>query len=326
MLFIFLLRFVLAEYKFNVRDCQLPLTALTTDDGNYRPVFKSSLEFGLCDLGSFEIEEVLGHGHFGVVSKARHIKSDKQVAIKFQQHNKGWYHFNRNEECIQQELSQPERFPFIAQHYCTVVLSNGTVGYVMEYIEGANLSHIVKKKYGAQKITNGTVNMQKVMAQLAVTLEFLHAHNIVMADLKTGNIMITKEGDMKLIDFGLAIKTLENGQMFKAPQWVSYRILPEHGNNPAVDWYAYGLLLYEVMNGKGVFEQLKGKNSYKSALLSGKFCPDHFDPIACDFIMKFSRVEWNDIWGTTQETRKMIKEHQYFTGLNWADIDIMHAK
>lgn len=317
--FLLLLHYVFARP--GLRGCKLPLTKLSDDQGNYRAVFTSSREFGKCDMDSFDIEKVLGHGHFGVVNKARHIETGKLVAIKFQQHDSpDWYHFNRNEECIQQELSRPKGLPFIAQHYCTIVLANGTVGYVMEYIEGANLSHIVKKKHGAIKKINGPIEMQKIMAQLAVTLEFLHDHSIVMADLKPGNLMITSDGNMKLIDFGLAIKTLEDGQMLKAPQWVSYRVLPEHGNNPAVDWYAYGLLLYEVLNGRGIFDQLKGKDAYKSPLLTGKFCPDHFDPVTCDFIMKFSRVEWDDIWGTTPETRKLLREHPYFAGFDWSSL------
>ncbi len=311
----------LAIAVFHHEDCKLPLTDLEQLDGRYRAVFPGSEELGSCELWSFEIGSVLGHGNFGVVNKAVYKATKKLVAIKFQQHDSvDWYHFNRNEECIQHDLGYPEAFPFITKQFCTMVLANGTVGYVMELVEGYNLRHIVKGKVPNIKVEN--LDMRKIMAQLAVTIQYLHSRHIVMADLKTGNLMITKDGgNMKLIDFGLAIKTLEDGQVLKAPEWVSYRILPEHGNKPVTDWYAYGLLLYEALNGEGIFEQLQGKNYASSPLLRGEFCPQTFDQITCDYIKQFSYVDWDDIWGTTPETRGFLKNHPYFAGFDWRELD-----
>lgn len=313
-------------HAFDVRECRLPLTDLTDQPGRYKAVFTAAKEFqDGCDIDNFDVGRTLGHGHFGVVNLAVHRQTEKKVAIKFQQHESSdWNHFNRNEECIQHELSHPITFPFIVQHHCTMVLANGTVGYVMEYVEGTKLSQIIKKKADGIKVK--ALDLQKLMAQLALTLQFIHSHNIVMADLKPGNLMITKEGDIKMIDFGLAVKTLEDGQVLKTPEWISYKVRPEYGSNPAVDWYAYGCLLYEVLNGRGIFEVLKGNKAYKSPLIRGKFCPDSFDQVTCDFIQHFSRVPWEEIWGVTRESRQQIRQHQFFSGFDWTELDALQQK
>lgn len=298
------------------RLCQLPLKDLTDEQGFYRPAFPNSEVFGVCSSDDFELVEPLGHGHFGLVYKAYHTKTRTDVAIKFQQHETDhWYHFNRNEECVMHELAG---FPFIAQHFCTISLHNGTVGYVMELVPGNNLRHIVKGK--AKGVRRQDLDLRKIMAQLAVTLEFVHDHRIVMADLKTGNLMVDLKGNIRLIDFGLAIKTLSDGSVFKAPEWISNKVMPEYGNRPATDWYSYGLILYELLHGANPFEQLKGKSFFRSPLLKGKFCPPSFSSAECDFIKHFSSTTWEDIWGPTAETRKLLREHPWFSSFDWSSV------
>jgi serine/threonine protein kinase len=272
---------------------------------------------GECKLEDFDLSDILGHGNFGVVRRAVHRPSDHPVAIKFLQHDhEDWYLFNRNEECIHSEL----RFPFIPALYCTIV-QDQVVAYVMELVDGVSLSHVIKgKDAGELKVED--LDLPKLMAQLLVTLEYIHSHDIVMADLTCRNLLITKDGrDLKLIDFGLSIKTLDDGQMLKAPEWVAHRILPSLGNNPAVDWYSYGLILYEILHGEDPFEQLVGPNRLRSPLIRGQFCPSSFSKNECDFIKRFSAVEWENAWGSKLEDHQEMRHHPWFQGFDWDALD-----
>lgn len=315
-----LLHFLWASSDFNLKGCRLPPDSLKLNDGRYAPVIITSRLLGVCNWDDFQIQKTIGKGNFGRVVKAVHMLTGRTVAIKFQQNlSNDWFHFIRNEECIHAELSYHKAFPYIVEHYCTIISDNGAIGYVMEYVDGENLQDLYKRK--STEFSIDRVDMQKVMAQLAVTLDYLHSRKITMADLKAGNIMITRDGDIKLHDFGLATKTFPDGGIFKPSQWVSHGIRPEYGNWPNVDWYAYGLVLYEVRNRASIFEELKGPRAYLSPLIRGGFCPRSFDPTECDFIEKFSRTEWERIWGVTAETRKLVRQHEFFKGFDWASLD-----
>jgi len=315
-LHVLLLSFILAHSDFHVPGCTHPVTDLQDSDGKYITPFTHSKALGHCQLDSYDILGEIGRGNFGKVVRAVQKQTGRLVAIKFQQHlDQKWYLFNRNEECIHAELSRPKPFPYVVEHFGSMVLNNGTVGYVMELVEGSNLKDLVK----AKKVS--ALGLQKVMAQLAITLEMMHSRGIIMADLKPGNIMVTKSGDIKVHDFGLATKTFPNGSVLKPSEWVSYRIMPEYGNRPNVDWYAYGLFLFEVLNGEGIFEQLEGPNAHKSPLIRGGFCPASFSAVQCDFIKKFSKAPWDEIWGLTAETRRLLQSHPFFDGLDWTDLN-----
>lgn len=299
--------------------CTLPLSTLADPKGRYQAVVPESPQFGHCSIDQFELAGVLGRGNFGLVREAIHTRSGRRVAIKFQQHaSSGWHLFSRNEECILHELSQPHGHPFITEHYCTLALANGTVGYVMELVTGHNFRQIIKNRVAGRSVKD--LALPKIMAQLAVTLDHIHGKGIVMADMTADNIMITASGDIKMMDFGLAIKIFPDGSVLKEPQWVAHGVLPAKAKTAAVDWYAYGLVLFEALNGVGLLEQLRGKSFALSPLLRGEFCPKHFDPDACSFIKQFNAVPWSQVWGTSEETRQLLRDHAYFKGLNWRDL------
>lgn len=300
------------------RLCQLPVTDLAAN-GYYNAVFMESSDLGgPCHLDDFQLGKVLGSGNFGIVREALHRPTGTKVAIKFQQNDTNeWFLFHRNEECIHNSLN----FPTIPKLFCTIVVEK-VVAHVMELVEGINLGQAVKEK-ALSTFDFGQLDIKKLMAQLSITIDYLHSKNVVMADLKADNIMITREsGDLRLIDFGLGIKTLSDGRVFKKPEWVSNHVIPEYGNNPAVDWYSYGLVLYEILNGEGPFEQLKGPNLFKSPLLRGKFCPDSFEALVCDFIKHFSRISVDTKLRPKEgEIRRVIRSHPWFEGFNWDPID-----
>jgi eukaryotic-like serine/threonine-protein kinase len=205
-------------------------------------------------VAGYEIESVLGRGGIGVVYKARQLSLGRTVALKMLlagpyagPHER--LRFRHEAEAI------------AALHHVNIVQvydvgeHDGRLYFTMEFVEGGSL---------AQKI-HGLPQPARQAAALVSTLsravQAAHHAGIVHRDLKPGNVLLTADGTPKLSDFGLA-KRLENGDGLTAtgaalgtPSYMA----PEQAEGrtgaaePALDVYALGAVLYELVTGRPPF-------------------------------------------------------------------------
>ena len=134
-----------------------------------------------------------------------------------------------------------------------------TVVLVQEYIDGTDLrEHIFKKKMSYVEVLNAGI-------QLADILHYMHQKGVIHKDINPGNIMITRNGDLKLLDFGISSNlNSETNEMLNADQiegTLNY-ISPEQTGRTAYsvtqscDFYSCGVLLYELLAGKPPFDSI----------------------------------------------------------------------
>jgi len=84
--------------------------------------------------------------------------------------------------------------------------------------------------------------------------EYLHSKDIVFRDLKPENIMIANDGYLKLIDFGFAkVVTTRTYTICGTPEYIAPEILLNKGHGKPVDWWAFGILVYELHCGYAPF-------------------------------------------------------------------------
>ena len=99
-----------------------------------------------------------------------------------------------------------------------------------------------------------------ILAQLALALGYLHQKNVLHRDLKLENILLTEDGYIKLIDFGIS-KVMEGGKPGKSrtytvrgtPEYMAPEILGKDGYSFPVDWWAFGTIAYELLCGQPPF-------------------------------------------------------------------------
>lgn len=220
--------------------------------------------------GKYKIVRFISAGGFGCTYEGLHVMLKKRVAIK---------EFFVKDFCNRDEATPAvtigitsktalvnklkDKFIEEAQSVSTlnhshivnvydVFVENGTAYYVMDYIDGLSLSDIVKR--------DGAISEKKAVKyilQVADALEYVHAHNRLHLDIKPANIMVDKDDNAILIDFGASKQYDEvEGEntstlIGKTP---GYAPLEQMGNDvvkfmPSTDIYALGATLYKVLTG-----------------------------------------------------------------------------
>lgn len=311
---------------------------------HYYPVHQKSAFFRgkECRYRDFEVSSKnLGVGGYGTVRKGVYKSTNQTFALKsIIEMNPDWHKWIRAEECIQYGLD----FPLITKHYCTM-LHDWYAWLVLELVDGETLQKLLQR--GHFKF-----DPKRVVAQLVFTLQYLQLNNIVVGDLTAANVMITRDGDVKLIDFGFA-RRRDPGKAATPPTWNESRVLPDFGSNPYSDWYGLGIVIYEmeVAMRKGIKcppvregETRKDINPnmplgigrseprgwsncawIRPQKLKFENCLSLLDVQACDLIGKFigqtSTSNWKATWGVAEGSIEQIRSHPWFSGFNWTTLD-----
>jgi serine/threonine protein kinase len=202
-------------------------------------------------ISHYKILEKLGEGGMGVVYKAQDTKLDRPVAIKFLPARTVLTEEDRDRFEREAKLAASLSHPNIATVY-EFGEAEGQAFLAMEYIEGQTLT----KKIQAQQLT--VDEFITIAAASADGLAAAHSKGIIHRDIKPENIMITREGTVKIMDFGLA-KISGRSQVTSAGSrigTVAY-MSPEQARGEEVDFrtdiWSLGVSLYEVLTGQRAF-------------------------------------------------------------------------
>jgi len=204
-------------------------------------------------VAGYRILEKLGEGGMGVVYKAVDTSLDRVVAIKALSAE-----LAKNPE-LEQRFRAEARAQASLNHVNLATLyaflvQDGTAWMVMEYIEGETFASMIQRR--------GPIPSQETLPlfrQSLLGLGYAHRMGIVHRDIKPGNMMLNRQGIVKVMDFGIA-KVLGNRSMTRTgtQMGTAWYMAPEQVTNKGVDIrsdiYALGITLYEMLSGHVPFE------------------------------------------------------------------------
>ncbi len=226
-------------------------------------------------VGDYEILETLGAGGMGKVYKVRNTISERVEAMKVLLAN-----LDEHPELVDRfgreiKVTASLEHPNIAGLRTALRIEN-QMAMVVEYVEGSTLDKLMK----AGRLPLGQVI--DVAHQALAALAYAHSRGVVHRDIKPGNIMLTADGRVKLMDFGIARMTSDR-QLTKTGQLVGslYYMSPEQVEGKAPDarsdLYSLGVTLYEMATGRKPFE---GDSEY--SILAGHLNETPRPPVELD--------------------------------------------
>jgi serine/threonine protein kinase/tetratricopeptide (TPR) repeat protein len=238
------------------KDCGTPLRLKIKDDPfqgfKTQKLGVDKLQKGTLFAGRYRIIEELGVGGMGRVYKVHDTELDALVVLKVllpevAADPETIARF-RNELKLSREISH--------KNVCRMFdlnISNGSYYITMEYVDGESLKSIIQM---TKKLSVATaIRLAKKICQ---GLGEAHRHGVVHRDLKPGNIMVERDGDAKILDFGLA-QSIESkgitatGIIIGTPEYMSPEQVQEKTVDRRSDIYSLGILLYEMLTGQVPF-------------------------------------------------------------------------
>lgn len=204
------------------------------------------------DMDGFRIVRRLGRGGMAVVYEATGTDGQK-VALKMMSHR--LVCDERSRAAFQREADIIETFdhPNIVNMLGRFAMFY-TFFIIVEYIDGKSLYELV---YGSGPLPAASV--RKILGQLVQGLGYAHDSEIIHRDIKPGNVMITRDGQIKLMDFGLAKPTnatsSDDRVLVGTPGYMAPELLTGGEPGPASDLFAMGCLAVELLDGTKLFAQ-----------------------------------------------------------------------
>lgn len=272
--------------------------------------------------GRYEIIEKIGEGGMAEVYKAKCHFLNRYVAVKMLKKE-----FVENKEFVEKFQTEARAAASLSNSHIVTIYDIGNENdiyyIVMEYINGKTLKRIIKeqKKLDYKQAIN-------ISIQIAQALNNAHSNNIIHRDIKPHNIMITKEGIVKVTDFGIArVSNFNTITNTKKVIGSAHYFSPEQAKGSYVDKrsdiYSLGIIMYEMITGKLPFD---GDTPVAVALkhLNGKIippieiCPEIPQSLN-DLILKCTE---RDPINRYQDTKDLIKDLESIKHDKNVNIDI----
>jgi protein-serine/threonine kinase len=191
---------------------------------------------------------------------------------------------------------------------------------IMEYFPGGDFY------YWEKRITDvSDKTCQFYMGQILLMIEYLHNNNILYRDFKPENIILHIDGYLRLIDFGSAVelpmKFAKTFSVTGTPEFMAPEMLLKKGHTIAVDFWAFGILIYEFITKQHPFYDSDPMESYTRIIKAQYTFPKNFPPFAKSLIKKLLVNDPKKRLGVLDKGIEKIRNHPFFSQTNWEDLE-----
>ncbi|ELK18216.1 RAC-beta serine/threonine-protein kinase [Pteropus alecto] len=303
-------------------------------------------------MNDFDYLKLLGKGTFGKVILVREKASGRYYAMKILRKEViiakvagRWAGMalptsSSPSLCLQDEVAhtvtesrvlQNTRHPFLtALKYA--FQTHDRLCFVMEYANGGEVSrprflcvsfprlffHLSRERVFTEE------RARFYGAEIVSALEYLHSRDVVYRDIKLENLMLDKDGHIKITDFGLCKEGISDGATMKTfcgtPEYLAPEVLEDNDYGRAVDWWGLGVVMYEMLCGRLPFYNQDHERLFELILMEEIRFPRTLGPEAKALLAGLLKKDPKQRLGGGPSDAKEVMEHRFFLSINWQDV------
>lgn len=266
-------------------------------------------------MSDLRVKAIVGKGNFGIVKLVYH-KDDDQCCYALKCVSKAQVVQQKQQKAIamEREVNAQCYHPCVVQFVRTFQDSEN-VYILTEFLGGGELFCAIRE---IGKLTKKQA--QFFGASIVLGLEYLHARGFMYRDLKPENVMLDARGYAKLVDFGCCKKATRTSTLVGTPEYMAPEVISMMGYSCAIDWWALGVVMYELVVGPLPFggdaeDQLALFHAIRHAPL--RFPSTLLDGTATSVISGLLQRTPELRMGASRQGAQEIREHPYFAELDW---------
>uniref|UniRef100_A0A8R1DWL4 protein kinase C n=1 Tax=Caenorhabditis japonica TaxID=281687 RepID=A0A8R1DWL4_CAEJA len=265
----------------------------------------------------FRLISVLGRGHFGKVILSQHSPTNNYYALKVLK--KGDILGRDEVESLMVEkrifeVSSRARHPFLVNlHGCFQTLEH--VFFCMEYSMGGDLMRHIHDDVFDE------VRGCFYAACVVLGLDFLHKHNIIYRDIKLDNLLLDREGYVKIADFGLCKENMgpfdKTSTFCGTPEFLAPEVLSDSSYTRAIDWWGLGVLIFEMLVGEPPFSGDDEEEIFDSIISEDVRYPRYLSVESIAIMRRLLRKMPEKRLGYGDRDAEDIKIQRFFRHISW---------
>mmetsp|Transcript_19707 Transcript_19707/g.55411 ORF Transcript_19707/g.55411 Transcript_19707/m.55411 type:complete len:402 (+) Transcript_19707:73-1278(+) len=286
----------------------------------------------------FKLLRMIGRGDVGKVYLVQRRDSEEYYAMKILQKQEMIKRKKVKRALTEREILSTADHPFIVTLYSSFQSEN-MLYFVMTFCAGGAFFRMLQRQPG-KRLSEGVAKFYA--AEVLLALEYLHMLGFIYRDLKPENILLHASGHIMLTDFDLSkasampVTPKIVKQMFDKPavhakpsvvtnsfvgteEYIAPEIINGYGHSSSVDWWTFGILMYEMIFGKTPFRGKTQDETFNNVLHRELKFPDNI-PLSKegrDFIRRLLRTDPRKRLGANHGAAD-LKSHAFFKGTNWA--------
>ncbi|KAG2485663.1 hypothetical protein HYH03_015635 [Edaphochlamys debaryana] len=278
-------------------------------------------KFPRVKFAELEFHRIIGTGQFGLVRVVRNIKTNEVYALKVMHkapivESKQIEHVINERKILEEACSHP-----FCVRLCGAYQDKASLYLLQEWVPGGELFHHLDVEGAFDEPTS-----MFYAANVLLALEFLHGKGIVYRDLKPENLLLDTQGYIKMADFGFA-KYIGGDKTYTicgTPDYQAPEVIMRRGTTKAADYWALGVLIFEMLVGDPPFKSLTGDpwDTFRRTLSGRFYVPNFISDAAADLIFKLLQVNPDKRLGSDRRLgAEEIKRHRWFSRIDWRALE-----